>query len=182
MNEPTLKSLPKLERLLIDADIKPTLLPYLRAVGFNIRRVRNAKVDISKDDEIVRYSRHYKRILVCHDRHKDAASKVKVYLEIYNHGGQVIEITGSTAQSEFVSLGKLLLYHDKWVEFFKNNDGVARIYENQSKITYVKRDELIMAVQGIMPGMPVISSKSPKRHKVKRKPKIVASEQIKMLE
>ena len=68
MRKPTQSSLPKLERLLIDVDMKPALLSYLKVVGFDVAWAKDAKVNFRSDRALVAFARHYHRILVCHDK------------------------------------------------------------------------------------------------------------------
>ena len=171
-----LKSLPKLERLLIDVDMKPTLLPYLKVVGFDVAWARDARVNIHSDRALVAFARHYHRILVCHDRHrdkpKDKETRIQVCQEIYKNGGQVIEVSGSSSQHELTSLGKLLTHRTKWKEFFNNNDGIVVVYENRDIKTIPKKD-LVQQVQGILnhPTIPIVPPKTIPQTKIKRKQK-----------
>ena len=173
--KPITKSLPKLERLLIDTDMKGTLLTYLTAVCFDVAWAKDAKVNVCSDRALVAFARHYHRILVCHDRHrdkrKDRETRVQICQEIYDNGGQVIEVSGIPAQHELTSLGKILTHREKWKEFFDNNDGVVIVYENRDMKT-IPRAKLIRQIQGILdhPTIPAIPSKSPRKPSTKQKP------------
>lgn len=132
MTKATPASLPKLERLLIDVDIRATAPDYFRTVGFDVACASKSKVNVQSDRALVAFARHYHRILVCHDRHKRPQEhKLQGRTEIYEHGGQVIQIAGDPKQSELTSLGKVLANRDKWIAFFKENDGIVTVYDNQ---------------------------------------------------
>ncbi len=107
----TKPQLPKLERLLIDADVRPTVMPYLKAVGFDAVSVLRVKVNHRDDVAIVKYARHYNRIVVCHDRHKDQV-RYQMYQEIFKRGGRIIEIGGHNGKPELTSVGKILVHRE----------------------------------------------------------------------
>jgi hypothetical protein len=140
----------------------------LRVVGFDVASAKDVKVGFRDDVKLVRYARHYKRILVCHDRHRDKPgdkeTRIRIRQEIYNHGGQVIEVSGSPKQPELTSLGKILTHRAKWKEFFENNDGIVILYENRD-IKAIPREALIQQVQGLLahPTIPPIPPKSPQK-------------------
>lgn len=181
MRKHTRKSLPKLERLLIDADVKPTLLAYLKAVGFNMAWVREAKVNIHSDRALVAFARHYHRILVCHDRHKDMKkeTRIQICLEIYEKGGQVLQVAGSPGQPALTTLGKILIHREKWLDFFRYNDGIVTV-SDASHIKPIPRADLIHQVQAMLehPLIPVISPKAPRKKKARPRPKAVSAQQL----
>lgn len=178
MRKRTRNLLPKLERLLIDTDVKPTLLTYLKAVGFDVMWARNAKVNIRSDRALVAFARHYHRILICHDRHKDKSrdkeTRVQISQEIYEDGGQVIEITGKPSQEVLTSLGKILTHRQKWKEFFESNDGIVVVYENRDPVTN-PRKELMQRVQYMFnhESIPVVHLKAPRKESKQRKKVVI---------
>jgi hypothetical protein len=172
------KAIPKLqglERLLIDTDVKPTLLPYLGAVGFNVLWVRDAKVNYHDDVALVKYARRYHRILLCHDRHRDKSRtdgiRIRMYREIYERGGQVIEIAGSPSQDPLTSLGKILVHRHNWRTFFDENDGIVVVREASGMVPKT-RDKLIQKIQGVIahPTIPPIPPKVIRKPSTKQKP------------
>lgn len=177
-----LKRFPKLERLLVDTDVNPYLIGYLRAVGFNVKFVLDVRVDIHNDAAIIRYGREHGRIVVCHDRYKDRETKIKVFREIYDHGGQAIQVSRGSDQHPLTSLGKILVHRYAWLEFFKDNDGIVLVHESGMK--RMPRPYLIKQVQGILGDkesvIGEIPLKSPRRPKIRRRPKPVAKEQLQM--
>lgn len=180
------KPFPKLERLLVDVDMNKTLLPYLKAVGFDVLFARDTKVNIKSDRALVAYARHYHRILICHDRHqKPQKHKLEVCKEIYQHGGRVIQVAGDPKQDPLTSLGKILANRYKWMNFFNGNDGIVTTYDNREMKT-MKREELFYKIEQISTKIksgfkldikPMISPKAP--HKpAKRKPNPIPSQQL----
>lgn len=167
--------------------MKPTLIPYLEVVGFDVAWARRAKVNLRSDRALVAFARHYHRILVCHDRHrdkrKDRETRIQVSQEIYKNGGQVLEVSGSPQQPALTSLGKILTHRNKWKDFFEANDGIVVVYGNRD-ITTIPRDQLIQRVQYPLdhPSIPVVPPKSPRRVKVVRKQKPTPSGQQPLFE
>ena len=164
--------LPKLERLLLDADVNPELIPLLRAVGFHAEFAPRLGVNIRNDRSLLRWARKHKYILVCHDRFRDKQTRLELYPELYHNGGQIIQIGGGPAQETYTSLGKILLHRKKWCEWFSNHDGIVTVHEQ-----WKTRDahELFRLVQAKMPleVAPVQTLKSRKyaRQQAKRRPK-----------
>ena len=118
--------LPRLERLLLDADVPPELGTLLDVVGFRTRRVHDLAATIRKDVDVLRAARKDRRILVCFDRHKDARTRVNWNIEIFKAGGRVIEITEGPGQDARQALGKVLVHLPEWrAHFEKSQDGVA---------------------------------------------------------
>jgi hypothetical protein len=157
--------------------MRGTLLTYLKAISFDVVWAKNAKVNVCSDRALVAFARHYHRILVCHDRHrdkrKDKETRVQISQEIYENGGQVIEVSGEPAQHELTSLGKILTHRKKWKEFFDNNDGIVIVYENRDMVT-IPRAKLIRQIQGTLDHstIPAIPLKSPRKATIKiRSPK-----------
>jgi len=161
--------------------MKPTLLPYFKAVGFDVAWAREAKVNIRSDRALVAFARHYHRILVCHDRHKDIKREIRfqICLEIYENGGQVIQVAGSPKQPELKSLGKILIHHENWCDFFKNNDGIVTVSDT-NHIDIVPRKDLIHQAQGMFehPSIPTLSPKAPRKQKTTSKLKTVSPLQL----
>ena len=117
---------PRLERLLLDADVNVDLEPLLRAVGFRVEfafRVANVR----RDRDILRWARRHRSFYVCHDKFSDKQTRLEIYPEIYDHGGKVIQITGGPQQNVYTSLGKLLVHREKWVEWFQSNEGIVTL-------------------------------------------------------
>ena len=153
--------------------MKPALSSYLKVVGFDVAWAKDARVNFRSDRALVAFARHYHRILVCHDKHtRPHEHKIQVCQEIYEKGGQVIQVAGSPAQEALTSLGKILVHRKAWKEFFKENDGIVTV-SDASHITPIKRKDLLHYVQGTFdhPSIPVVSPRSPRQIKTIRKPK-----------
>ena len=121
--------LPRLERLLLDGDVSALVRPYLEAVGFDVLFATQVEVDIQDDTDILRWARRRRRIMVCHDKHRDRQTKYRLFREVYEHGGRIIRIGGGSDQPALTSAGKVIVYRDKWVEFFQENDGMVLVHE-----------------------------------------------------
>ena len=121
--------LQKLERLLLDGDIDPELAPYLKAVGFGVRFAPRGSRLIRDDVKVLQLARKQGRILVCHDQHKDKETKLRLYPEIHKHGGKILQIGGDSSQKILTALGKILVWREQWVSWFKENDGKATVYQ-----------------------------------------------------
>lgn len=161
--------MPKLERLLLDADVNPELIPLLRAIGFHAEFAPSLGVNIRNDRSLLRWARRHRYILVCHDKFKDKQTRVELYPELYNRGGQIIQIGGGPAQDPYAALGKLLVNRNDWLEWFKNHDGYVLVHSQGMK----KRDanELYSIVQSKMPleADPVRTLRQRERSKRRRK-------------
>ena len=73
---------------MLDGDIDPELADYLRAVGFDVALVpRDNPQVIENDVEVLRYARRRRRIVVCHDRHRDRESELQLSLKFITMGG-----------------------------------------------------------------------------------------------
>ena len=141
---------PKLDRLLLDADINPLVVPYLEAVGFDVLFApRESGIDIHDDKAIVKWARQHRRFLVCHDKFKDKQTRLGLYFEVYENGGQIIQIHGGPQQHPTVSLGKILVNREKWLEFFSEfEDGIVRL--STYNVTSYTPDKLHKEIQRLI--------------------------------
>ncbi len=173
------RRLPKLERLLLDADVSVYLEPLLRAIGFRPEFALRVGVNIRSDRDILRWARRHRYILVCHDKFKDKQARIELYPEIYHRGGRIIQIGGGPGQDPYTALGKVLVNRQKWIEFFNEHDGIVTVHEQGMR----KRDarELFTIVQRTMPlaDEPVrtLRSRKPPRQQPRRRVKQVPPEQ-----
>ena len=138
---------PKLDRILLDADVNARLLRYLESIGFDVLFAPNVDgVDIHDDSKIVKWARRHRRILVCHDRFKDKQTRIRVYLEVLQNGGKVIRIAGPPQQPLLTSLGKLVVHRDDWLQFFKEHeDGIVAVH--MTGMHRRTRDDLAVKLQ-----------------------------------
>jgi len=153
--------------------MKPTLIPYLKAVGFDVIWAKDANVNVRSDRALVAYARHYHRILLCHDKHvKPYEHKIQVCQEIYKKGGQVIQVAGNPSQEPLTSLGKILVHRKMWKEFFLEHDGIITV-SDASHIKSIERKDLLHSVQGALvhSSIPVVAPKSLRKLKAVRKSK-----------
>lgn len=161
--------------------MNPIVLTYLKAVGFDVMWAREASVNIHSDRALVAFARRYHRILVCHDRHRDVKRETRIQIcrEIYEKGGQVIQVAGSPDQPELATLGKILIHRGKWLSFFRDNDGIVTV-SDASHITPTTRANLIHQVQAIFehPSIPTINPKAPRKKRTRVKPKTVSTQQL----
>ena len=177
----SLQPLPRLERLLIDTDVNPHLARYLRAVGFDVLFAAKVKVDYRDDIAIIKWARSHSRIVVTHDRYRDRATKIRACQEIYENGGQVIQVSRGQSQTPLTSLGKILAHREDWVKFFQENDGMVLVH--QTGMTPMPRAYLIRQIQSQLdfPTLPQIAPKSPRTRKGGRKPKPISEDQFPLL-
>ena len=113
---------------MLDGDIDPELADYLRAVGFDVQFApRDNPQVIENDVEVLRYARRRRRIVVCHDRHKDRESELVLFPEIYNNGGRILRIGGDSSQQLLLALGKVTVHYDSWSKWFSSNPQGGRI-------------------------------------------------------
>jgi hypothetical protein len=175
----SIRQLHKLERLLLDADVNIDLEPLLRAIGFRTEFALRVGVNIRNDTDILRWARRHRYIMVCHDKFKDRQTRMELYPEIYHRGGKIIQIGGGPSQDCYTSLGKLLLHRQKWLEFFREHDGIVIVHEQGMH----KRDanDLYTIVQRRMPlsdePIKTLKSRKPIQHHVKRRLKEPPPEQ-----
>lgn len=165
--------MPKLERLLLDADVRADVKPLLEAVGF---RVQFAPPGVGgsapSDTEIVRRARGRDQIVVCHDKHRDKQTRLELYSEVYHGGGRIIRVGGPPGQDPLIIVGKILANVDKWRDFFSENDGMVLVH--REGIKYFPSYKLYARVQATLDvervtGRKVI--KPSRQRKPKKRPK-----------
>ncbi len=181
------RQLPRLERLLIDVDVRATALDYFRAVGFDAQLATRTQANIQSDRSLVAFARKYHRILVCHDKHKrPERHKLEVRKEIYQYGGQVIQISGDCEESEITSLGKVLANRHKWLDFFKANDGIVTVYDNQ-EMKKENREALYFQIEHIsrrgkgtfkLDASLSVAARAPRKPRAKPRPQTISSQQL----
>lgn len=140
---------------------------------------KEAKVNYRSDRALVAFARRYHRILICHDKHeRPVEHKVQVCLEIYEHGGQVIQVAGSSGQEALTSLAKILIYRKQWLDFFNGNDGIVTV-SDATHIKTIPRKDLLHTIQGMLshPSIPMLPPKITPKTPRRRKPKVIAPEQ-----
>lgn len=119
-----------MERLLLDADIDPELAPLLTAVGFQVELAPRNDPLIRSDTLVLRLARKQRRIMVCHDKHRDRGTRYELYKEIYDSGGKVIGISGDSSQPCLLALAKILMHRERWLTFFaENTDGKVIVHQ-----------------------------------------------------
>jgi hypothetical protein len=119
---------------LLDGDIDPELADYLRAVGFDVQLApRDNPQVIENDVEVLRYARRRRRIVVCHDRHRDRESELELFPEIYNNGGRILRIGGDSSQSLLLALGKVTVHYTSWSTWFSSNPKGGRVVLHKDK-------------------------------------------------
>ena len=169
---------------MLDADVNPELIPLLRAVGFHAEFAPSLRVNIRNDRNLLRWARRNRYFLVCHDKFKDKQTRVELYPELYNRGGQIIQIGGGPSQDHYTALGKLLVNRNDWLEWFKSHNGYVLVHSQGMK----KRDanELYSIVQSKMPleTEPVRTLKQRElfKKKTKRRPSQIPIEQDRLLD
>ncbi len=139
------------------------------------------QVDYRNDIAIIKWARSHGRIVVTHDRYRDRATKIRACQEIYENGGQVIQVSRGQNQTPLTSLGKILAHREDWVKFFQENDGMVLVH--QTGMTPMPREYLIRQIQSQLdlPTLPYIAPKSPRTRKGGRKPKPISKNQPSLL-
>ncbi len=172
----------RLERLLLDGDIDPELADYLRAVGFEVEFAPRGSKLIRDDVKVLRLARKQGRILVCHDQHSDKETRLRLYPELYSHGGKILQIGGDSSQMAVTALGKVLVWRENWEPWFRENDGKVVVYKDRcipkSALTLIN---LTISQQGYNIGQVSFSPKRKPRKRIIRK-RPVASEQQRLIE
>ena len=124
-------STPPLERLLLDNDVNVELRTHLIAVGFEVALANETGANTRNDTDLLRWARDNNYILVCHDQHGDRNTRLELYPEIYESGGEILRIGGPPDQHPFVALGKILVHYEKWTDWFRNNDGIVTVHTSK---------------------------------------------------
>ncbi len=115
-------------------------------MGFDTESALRVDVNVRDDRAVLRWARRRRRILVCHDKHRDRATNQYLFPELYYRGGKVIRIHGSPEQDPLQALGKILLHRSKWLEFFKTyGRGVATVQMGDCRLK--TGDQLFRVVQ-----------------------------------
>lgn len=144
------RQLPRLERLVLDADVNARVLRYLSAIGFDVVLASGTGINVRDDTGIVRWARRNRRILVAHDRWKDRKTKFKVFNEIHRNGGKAIQVRGGPQQHELSTVGKIIANRQKWLLFFKDNDGICEVSEQGCKSR--SREYIVRQIRGVLRG------------------------------
>ena len=136
--------LPRLERLLLDGDVDPELSDYLRAVGFQVEMAPRDNPDVIQNDvALLRFARAQRRILVCHDQHRDRATQLRLFPEIYNRGGNIITIGGDSSQPLLLALGKILVHHREWANWFLEHPQGGKVVLHKDKWVPTSAEEFM---------------------------------------
>ena len=141
--------LPKLERLLLDADVNVELELLLKAIGFCTQFVLRVDANVRSDVSILRWARRHRYILVCHDKFRDKQTRIELYPELYKKGGRIIQIGGGPQQDPYKALGKLLVHRDTWVKWFNDHDGIVIVHSQGCRLNDASK--LYTIVQKKMP-------------------------------
>jgi hypothetical protein len=176
------RPLQNLELLLLDGDIDPELAVYLRAVGFEVTFAPRGSKLIRDDVKVLRLARKQGRILVCHDQHSDKETRLRLYPELYSHGGKILQIGGDSSQLAVTALGKVLVWRENWEPWFKENDGKVILYKDKCiPKSAIKLTNITISQQGYDIGQAGFNPKRKPRKRAVRKQQ-VASEQFKLIE
>lgn len=87
-------------------------------------------------------------IVVCHDNHNDVATKIRLYPELFENGGKIIQIHGDSSQDPLTAASKLAVHREEWIEFFDSNSG--RVVVSRSSARKQTAQSLYTRVQGEM--------------------------------
>ena len=132
----TLPLLPKLDQIVLDADVNIRVRSYLEAVGFDILLSTQEDVNVRSDIEILQWARERNRILVCHDKHRDGHTRMRLFEEIYVNGGKILRIGGRPDQSPITSAGMIMVHRQQWLSFFEEHQsGVATVHRTGCRLS-----------------------------------------------
>lgn len=172
-------ALPRLERLLLDADLDVEIQPYLDAVGFKTQFALDVEASERDDVALLRWARENGHILVCHDKHKDRSTRLELYPELKTNGGHILRITGDSSQDVLTALGKVLVNREKWRAWFEDNDG--EVILKMDGVIYRSAHELYRTVErhleGADPAQRIRNRKPASRNK---RPARIAPQQNRM--
>ena len=154
---------------------------YLEALGFDVVLATQVEVDVTDDVEVLRWARRRRRILVCHDKHRDADTKIRMAQEIYEHGGKVVRIGGAPNQPPLTSTGKVVVHRTNWRRFFdQNGNGIVLVHMQGMK--EMTREYLRNQYQASIsiPGNPIPALETRPLHRryTPRRPRVVPEQQL----
>ena len=160
--------LPKLGRIFLDADVDARLERYLTAIGFDVVFATRSGVNIRDDVAVLKWARRRRRFMVTHDRFKDGPTKHKLYQEVYDNGGKIIQIVRKQDQSPVMLLGKILVHRRDWLKFFEDNEGIVLLHSTGMKP--MPRDYLIRQIQNVLfTPVPVLNKRRRATRRSRRK-------------
>ena len=137
----------KFHSLFLDADITPGVRRILECAGFtcvsaNDREIRDRLPEGSADWDILTEARRRRRVLVCFDKHADAATKYDWSEELEARGGRLIQISGGPEQHPIEAAAKVLIHYEKWQEFFNQQDTAVATLGKSSNPKLLGRREI----------------------------------------
>lgn len=132
----TLQLLPRLDQIVLDADVNILVRSYLEAVGFDVVLSTEEDVDVRSDVAILQWARQRERILVCHDKHRDGHTRMRLFEELYANGGKILRIGGRPDQSPITSTGMIMVHRQQWLSFFEEHQsGIAIVHRTGCKFS-----------------------------------------------
>ncbi len=132
MTKHSAELLPRLDRLLLDTDVNPLVGRYLQALQFDVTYALSEGIDIRDDVRILRHARSTSRVMVTHDRFRKTETKVRLYRDLYEAGGCVIQLGGAAQGSPLEAVGRILIHRDDWLSFFHEHDGLMVLSKNKA--------------------------------------------------
>jgi len=176
--------LPKAERLLLDADINPRLAQYLTATGFDVVFAPDTDVDIHDDTAILRWARRRSRIMVCHDKFKDGKTRFKIFEEVYENGGRVIQVGSKPDRLPLTSLGLILANRSDRLKFFEEESS-GMVFVHKTGMTRMNRAYCQLQYRKVLvdPAFDPIPALSRRRRSAQRtqRPRQIPEEQAKLI-
>ena len=125
----TLQLLPDLDRIVLDADVNILVRYYLEAVGFDVVLSTEEDVNVRSDVAVLQWARERDRMLVCHDKHRDGHTRIRLFEEIHSNGGRILRIGGRPDQSPITSTGMIMVHRQQWMLFFEEHQsGIAIVH------------------------------------------------------
>ena len=163
------QSLP-LDKLLLDGDTDPELADYLRAVGYDVTLAPRGGSTIRDDVKVLRLARGQGRIVVCHDAHRDRATQLRLYPELYYRGGKILQIRGDSSQDLLTALGKVITWRLEWSNWFSQNDGRVVVSQGSWRKQTVTELANFVSVKRTQDVGPVVPKRTTRTIKQRTKP------------
>jgi hypothetical protein len=161
-----------LERFLVDSDIDPELVDLLRKIGFKATHATWHPNIPNDDTRYLQWGREHNYILLCHDKHRDAKTRLAFYSEMFYHGGQIIRV-GKPGHSVLRLLGCILAQRHMWQEYFKQDSGEASVHPSGCNFTsaseLLKRSKYELKLPFEDPAIPLKTRKPSKGVKTRRR-------------
>lgn len=87
--------------------------------------------------------------MVCHDNFRDGQTRVKIFREVYENGGCVIQVSSKPDRNPLTSLGLILAQRRDWLRFFQE-EGDGMVLLHMTGMKRMNRDYCLSQFQSIL--------------------------------